>query len=356
MRARWSTVVGALGAIACGSDGAAKTGGPIVPPPVNADTIPLRALAAQRGRHIGSAADRGLRYTGTDLTRFKKLLAREFDVLTPENDMKHERIHTARTVYRFEPADSIVAFADSSGMRVRGHPLVWHRQLAPWLTSGSFTPAEGRSLLQEHITTVVNHYRGRLLAWDVVNEALADDGSLRPSVWLDLVGRDYIELAFRWARDADPSVALFYNDYNIEGINAKSDSAFALLRDLRARGVPIDGVGLQAHFIAGGVPATLGQNISRFASLGLKVHITELDVRVPVPSTAAVLQTQAQNYRDVLQTCLSYPACELVSVWGLSDRESWIPGAFPGFGEALLFDASYQPKAAFSAVYGALRP
>lgn len=351
---RWG-VLTLLGAMSCGSGGAPDINGPASPAPASADTIPLRTLVAQRGRHIGTAGDRGFRYTGSDLTRFRRLLAREFDLVTPENDMKHERIHPARTQYRFEPADSILAFADSAGLRVRGHPLVWHRQLASWLTSGSWTPTEARALLQDHVTTVVGHYRGRLLAWDVVNEALADDGSLRPGLWLDLVGRDYIELAFRAARAADPAVALFYNDYNIEGVNVKSDSAYALLREFRARGVPIDGVGLQAHFVAGGVPATLGQNISRFAALGLKVHITELDIRVPIPATAAMLQTQAQNYRDVVQTCLSYPACEVVSVWGLTDRESWIPSAFPGFGDALLFDASYQPKGAYFGVYDALK-
>jgi endo-1,4-beta-xylanase len=290
------------------------------------------------------------------LTRFKRLLAREFNLVTPENDLKHDHVHPGRAVYRFEPADSIVAFADSAGMRVRGHTLVWHSQLASWLTSGTWTQAEARTLLQEHITTVVGHYRGRLLAWDVVNEALADDGSLRSTFWLTRIGREYIELAFRAAREADPGVALFYNDYNIEGINAKSDSAYALIRDLRARGVPIDGVGLQAHFVAGGVPATLGQNIARFAALGIKVHITELDIRVPIPATSTQLQTQAQNYRDVVQTCLSSPACEVISVWGLTDRESWIPSVFTGFGEALLFDSSYQPKAAYFAVYGALKP
>ena len=351
---RW-IVLALLATISCGSSGESDVSGPTAPAPTSTDTMPLRTLAAARNRHIGTAGDRGFRYTGSDLTRFKRLLAREFDLVTPENDMKHERIHPARTQYRFEPADSIVAFADSAGLRVRGHPLVWHRQLAPWLTSGTWTPAEARALLQDHITTVVSHYRGRLLAWDVVNEALNDDGTLRQSLWRDLVGRDYVELAFRWAREADPAVPLFYNDYNIEGVNAKSDSAYALIRDLRARGVPIDGVGLQAHFVAGGIPATLGQNISRFAALGVKVHITELDVRVPTPATAAMLQTQAQNYRDIVQTCLSYPACEVISVWGLTDRESWIPGAFPGFGEALLFDVSYQAKAAYFGVYDVLK-
>jgi endo-1,4-beta-xylanase len=320
----------------------------------SADTIPLRVLAERRGLKLGAAVDRGFRYSGADGVKFRAVLAREFSLLTPENDMKHERIHPARDVYRFEPADSLVAFAEANGMRVRGHTLVWHRQLASWLTSGSWTRDEARALLTDHVARVVGHYKGRLLAWDVVNEALADDGTLRAGFWLDNAGREYIELAFRAARDADPGAMLFYNDYNIEGINAKSDSAYALIRDLRQKGVPVDGIGLQAHFQLGGVPASLAANIARFAALGLKVHITELDIRVPLPSSSAQLKSQAENYRDVLNACLQSAGCEAIVLWGFTDRESWVPAAFPGWGEALPFDASYQPKPAYWSVYDIL--
>lgn len=311
-------------------------------------------LAERRGLKLGAAVDRGFRYSGADGVKFRAVLAREFSLLTPENDMKHERIHPARDVYRFEPADSLVAFAEANGMRVRGHTLVWHRQLAGWLTSGSWTRDEVRALITDHVARVVGHYKGRLLAWDVVNEALADDGTLRVGFWLDNAGREYIELAFRAARDADPGAMLFYNDYNIEGINAKSDSAYALIRDLRQKGVPVDGIGLQAHFQLGGVPASLAANIARFAALGLKVHITELDIRMPLPSSSAQLKSQAENYRDVLNACLQSAGCEAIVLWGFTDRESWVPAAFPGWGEALPFDASYQPKPAYWSLYDIL--
>ncbi len=345
-----------LGVIGAGTCGGPSSGSPPPPPPPSSDTIPLRTLAAARGLRIGCAVDRGFRYGGSDGATFRAKLVREFSLLTPENDMKHARIHPARDTYRFEPADSLVALAEANGMQVRGHTLVWHRQLAGWLTSGTWTPDTARALLHDHIASVVGHYRGRLAAWDVVNEALAGDGSPRPGFWYDHIGRDYVELAFRWAHQADPNVALFYNDYDIEGINGKSDSAYALIQRLLARGVPIHGIGLQAHVRLGGVPTTLRANIARFAQLGLEVHITELDVRMPLPPTAAQLQTQADDYRDVLGACLSSaPACDALVMWGWSDRESWIPGAFPGWGDALIFDAAYRPKLAFLALYDLLK-
>lgn len=344
-----------IAAIGCGSDSPQLTAGndPLTPPA--GDTTSLRTLAARKARLIGSAVDRGFRYSGTDGVTFKTTLAHEFNLLTPENDMKFERIHPARDVYRFEPADSLVTFAEANGMKVRGHNLIWHQQLATWLTSGSWTADEARALLVDHVTKVVSHYRGHVLEWDVVNEGLADNGSLRSGFWLDHIGREYVELAFRTARAADPGVGLFYNDYNIEGINAKSDSLYALVRDFQARGVPIDGIGLESHFQLGGIPSTLGANIARFAALGLKVHITELDVRMLLPATTTQLQTQAQNYRDVVSTCFGSPACDVVVMWGFTDKESWIPNTFPGWGAALVFDSSYQPKPAYTSLHDLLK-
>jgi endo-1,4-beta-xylanase len=340
---------------ACGSDSAQSTSPTGHPSQPAADTVSLRTLATSKGRLIGSAVDRGLRYGGGDGVAFKTTLAREFSVLTPENDMKHERIHPARDVYRFEPADSLVTFADANGMKVRGHTLIWDQQLASWLTAGSWSADEAKTLLVDHITKVVSHYRGRVLEWDVVNEAFGENGSPRPGFWFDHLGKDYVELAFRTARDADPNVGLFYNDYNIEGINPKSDALYSLVRGFQARGVPISGIGLESHFQLGGVPSTLAANIARFAALGLKVHITELDVRMTLPSTAAQLQTQAQNYHDVLSICLQYPACDVVVMWGFTDKESWVPSAFPGWGAALILDATYQAKPAYTALHDLLK-
>ena len=328
---------------------------PTQPSQSTTDTTSLRTYAARRGVFVGSAIDRGFRYAGSDGVTFRSTMARQFSMLTAENDMKHDRIHPARDTYRFDPADSLVTFAESNGMRVRGHTLVFHNQLASWLTSGTWTRDDAKALLVDHITKVVSHYRGHVAEWDVANEVLGDNGALRSGFWLDRIGPEYVELAFRTARAADPTAGLYYNDYNIEGMNAKSDSAYAFVRDLMARGVPITGVGFESHFQVGGVPSSLAANIARFAALGLKVHITELDVRIQLPSTAAQLQTQAQNYRDVVSACVSSPACDTVVFWGFTDRESWIPSTFPGWGDALLFDSVYQPKPAFTSVQSSLK-
>ena len=356
---RWSilhsiTVSASFALIAgCGSD---PTGPPIDP---GGDTLPalptLRAIALTRGLRVGTAVDRLFR-NDAEGTLFKSVASREFSALTAENDMKHDRLQPLRGQYRYLRADSLVAFAEANGMSMRGHTLVWHQQNASWLTTGNWTQQEASALLQDHITNVVTHFRGKIVAWDVVNEALNDDGSRRSTVWSNNVGSDYIDIAFRAARAADPQALLFYNDYNIEGLNAKSDSVYALVRGMQQRGVPIDGIGFQGHFIVGQLPSTqaLSDNIARFAALGLKVHFTELDIRMPQPSTVAQQATQADNYRAVFDVCLRSTACQMIVTWGLTDKETWIPGVFNGWGEPLLFDGQYRPKIAYWAVHNLL--
>ncbi len=343
-------VLGILGLCACGSEPTDSDGNPL-------PRVPLRDLAVMHGLGIGAAADRSFHLAGDEGTQFRAVLASEFSVLTPENDMKFDRLRPAPSAFDFTRADALVGFAEANGMAVRGHTLVWHRQLASWLTAGVWTPDEARALLEEHVTTVTQHYRGRIAAWDVVNEALADDGSLRSGIWYDHLGREYIELAFQWAHAADPEAALFYNDYSLEWGGAKTDSAFALLSDLVARGVPVHGIGFQAHFQVGQLPSQddLVAVFKRFAELGLGVHITELDIRIPLPATADDLETQAESYARVAGACLSVPACDMLVMWGFTDADSWIPGAFPGFGQALIFTAAYQPKPAYWALHALLQ-
>ncbi len=318
--------------------------------------VPLRELAMARGLWIGSAADRSFHLSGSEGTQFRSVLATEFNVLTPENDLKHDRLQPAQGVFMFTRADSLVDFAEAHGMLVRGHTLVWHRQLASWLTSGVWTADEARALLQEHVTTVAQHYRGRIAAWDVVNEALADDGSLRSGFWLDHIGREYIDLAFEWAHEADPDAKLHYNDYSLEWAGPKADSAHALLSDLIQRDVPVDGIGFQAHFAVGQLPSQddIVATFTRFAGLGLSVHITELDIRIPLPATDEHLEMQAENFARVVGACLRVPACDTVVMWGFTDGDSWIPAAFPGFGQALIFTAMYVPKPAYWSLHNLL--
>jgi endo-1,4-beta-xylanase len=314
----------------------------------------LRNRADARGFLVGAAVNPSL----LSLDSYAETLGREFNLLVAENDMKFAATHPAPDRYNFCAADRLIAFAQANGMGVRGHTLVWHDSLPNWLTRGNYSCDDVLRILRDHIDTVVKHFKGNVLFWDVVNEAIAYGPPYgpQPSFWRQTIGPEYVDLAFRWAREADPDVKLFYNDTGGEGLGAKSDAVYNLVKGLLDRGVPLDGVGLQMHVGLTGAPtpATISANIQRLAQLGLSVHITEMDVRIPSPVTAANLAAQAAIYRGVVGACLANPKCEALLTWGVSDANSWIPGFFPGFGGALLFDEQFQPKPAYQAVLAAL--
>lgn len=326
-------------------------------------TTTLRGLAAGKGRSFGVAVDAS--FFGVNPAAYDTVVAREFNMIVAGNVMKWSSIHRdGRYQYRWGNPDAMVAFAQANNMKVRGHTLAWHQQNPAWLTSTTWNAETLKVLLKEHVDSVVGHYKGKVIAWDVVNEALSDgNGTLRVtgSPWAPQLGVSYIDLAFREARAVDPSAQLFYNDYSLEFNGAKQDSAFALISGMKARGVPIDGIGFQAHFQINadgtGIPSkdALVATFNRFAALGLKIHITELDIRIRTPgATQAELNAQTQGYTTVVSACLAVSACEAIVVWGLNDGESWIPGTFPGYGSALLFDDSFGRKATYTAVSGAL--
>ncbi|MFC7328705.1 endo-1,4-beta-xylanase [Marinactinospora rubrisoli] len=311
----------------------------------------LREHAQARGVQIGAGIEAG---PLTNEAQYRDILAAEFNAVTPGNEMKWESVEPQRGQYRWGPADQIVAAAEANGQQVRGHTLVWHSQLPSWVANGGFGAEELRGILRDHIEVEAGRYAGRIYAWDVVNEPFNEDGSLRDSVFYRTLGEEYIADAFRWAREADPNARLYINDYNVEGINAKSDALYELVRRLREQGVPIDGVGLQGHFILGQVPGTIEENLRRFADLGVDVAITELDIRIPMPADAAEIQQQAREYESVLAACLAVSRCTGVTVWGITDRHSWIPGTFPGYGAALPYDEQYRPKPAYHALHDTL--
>jgi endo-1,4-beta-xylanase len=249
--------------------------------------------------------------------------------------------------------DAIVGFAAGRGARVKGHALIWHGA-TPSLVNG-LAPADFRAAFERHIREIVTHYRGRVHAWDVVNEAVADDGmNLRDTVFRQKLGDGYIAEAFRLARAADPQARLFYNDYGGEGLGAKANRIYDLMRDLLAAGTPIDGVGLQMHVSANNRPpdSSIATNMRRLADLGLIVHISEMDVRVSgVPGTEQMrLEAQKTAYHDIVRVCVAEPRCEAITFWGFTDAHTWIRGDTP-----LLFDALYRPKPAFVGVLDALR-
>jgi endo-1,4-beta-xylanase len=322
-------------------------------PSLGADAAtPLRQLAAARGVHIGSSFDPE---PLQNEAAYRTVAATEFNAMTTGNTLKWDWVEPNRGQFNWTAGDQEVAFATANGQKVRGHALVWHNQLPGWLSNGNFAATELRTIMQQHIATEAGRYKGRIYAWDVVNEPFNEDGTRRTdSLWQQKLGDGYIADALRAARTADPAAKLYINDYNVEGLGAKSDALYNLVRQLKAAGVPIDGVGLQSHFILGQIPATLQQNIARFAALGVDVAITELDIRMPMPSTAAKLAQQAADYSTVVKACLAVSRCVGLTVWSFTDRYSWIPAFFPGYGAALPWDANYGHKPAYDAIAAAL--
>lgn len=211
--------------------GAATVGALLSGAAAHAADSPLRDLGAAKGKIVGTAVT-GSKLTGT----YGDVAAAQFSSLTPGNAMKWGSVEPSQGVFDWTEADQIVAFAQAHGQQVRGHTLVWHNQNPNWLTGGSWTPDRLSTLLRNHIDTEVGRYKGRIAAWDVVNEAFNEDGTYRPTLWYQGLGADYIANALTWARAADPAAKLYINDYNVEGVNAKSTALYDLVRSLKARG------------------------------------------------------------------------------------------------------------------------
>ena len=297
-------------------------------------------------------------------SNYAAILGSEFSQLQAENEMKFGLIHPGVSTYDFTGGDALVSFAQGHTMVVRGHTLVWHNQVPTWVTSGNYTSLQLPAILQDHVTTVMGHYAGKVYAWDVVNEAFNDDGTMRDTIWYDQpgigfagMGTKYIEQALNWAHAADPNAKLFYNDYNAEPIDAKSDAIYTMAQDFKNRGVPLDGIGFQLHidltFDNPTTLASLTSDLQRFAALGLDLHITELDIRLQ-DSSAASLAAQAKLYGEIATICVQQPSCRVFQTWGFTDKYSWIPNAFLGWGWALPFDANYQEKPAYTSIKNAL--
>ncbi|NLE70886.1 MAG: endo-1,4-beta-xylanase [Actinomycetales bacterium] len=358
----------ALALAACGGGGeeaAAPTpeGEPV--PSIHDDHTPLRDLAPE-GVVIGAAAAGGGHFgSGRDPfdvdEEYREVLAAEFSSVTPENQLKWEYVHPAPDEYDFAAADAIVEFAEEHGMAVRGHTLVWHSQNPAWLENGDYTPDELRAILEDHITTVVGRYAGRIQQWDVVNEVLDDGGHLRreENIWVRELGPEIIADAFRWAHEADPDALLFLNDYNAESVNAKTNGYVMLVEDLLAEGVPVHGFGAQGHLsLEYGSPGDgVRESLQRFADLGLATAITELDVRIELDGGEAGVEDlarQADYYRDVIEGCLAVEGCSSITLWGFTDRYSWVPSWFDGMGAATVLTEDMGIKPAYDAIAEAL--
>ena len=319
----------------------------------------LREAANSAGMLTGAA----VRPSMFSEAAYTATLSREFNMVEPEDAMKWWVLRRTAGAFDFSGGDEVVRFAHIHGMKVRGHCLVWDHDNPAWLVQGHFTPAELSRLLQDHIATVMKHYAGQVFAWDVVNEALDEKGQPKNSPWYNQPGigmaekgTAYIEQAFRWAHEADPQALLFYNEAEGEGLNRKSEAIYAMAKDFKQRGVPIDGIGLQLHISRLDFDAApVAANIARLTALGVQVHITELDVSLPLDATGDArkddLLRQAEVYRSVVRACLQSPGCTAIQTWGFTDKYSWIGSHSHGTrGAALPFDRAYKPKSAYNAL------
>jgi endo-1,4-beta-xylanase len=349
---------------ACGGGGYSGGGGGNNNPPPN--TATLAQNAAKHSLMVGAAADSPYLSDSS----YAATLGSQYNELTAENEMKFASVAPTSATETYTGADALVSFAQAHQMAVRGHTLVWYQQVPTWVTTGGYTSSQLSQILQDHITNEMTHFAGNVYAWDVVNEAFNDDGSgstpatVRSTIWYDSpgigfagMGTAYIEQALNWARAADPNAKLFYNDYNIETQNPKSDAVYLMAQDFTTRNVPLDGIGFQFHinpsFDTTANLASVTSNLQRFAALGLDIHITELDIAL-TDSSSASFNAQAKLYGELATICLQQPKCKLFQTWGFTDKYSWIPGFTNNQkGWALPFDANYQKKPAYTSILNA---
>jgi endo-1,4-beta-xylanase len=327
----------------------------------------LRAHAADRGLLVGCAV---IPEKLTGEAEYSGLVAAQSNILVPENAMKWAALRPAPDKYSFGGADTIVAFASAHGQKVRGHNLCWHEAIPNWFAA-TVTKDNARQVLTEHIRTVAGRYAGKVHSWDVVNEAIDTKSGLpngmRKSPWLELAGLDYVDLAFRAAREADPAALLTYNDYGIEtdapDETEKREAVLALVRGMKKRGVPIDAVGVQSHLKT--QSAAPGRGLRDFVrelrQMGLRVFVTELDVdeKKLEGSDAERDAAIARIYRDYVTMMVAEPNVDAVLTWGITDRYTWLNG--PKWARpdgkpqrCLPFYADYQPAPTFFALRGAI--
>jgi endo-1,4-beta-xylanase len=300
----------------------------------------LRELAEKRGLYIGGAVQAAY----LKEPDYAAAVAGQFNILTPEYELKMCIVWPERERFDFSASDAIVQFALDHHMRVRGHTLVWKECVPDWILNGKFSVEEGKQLLHQYISTVVGRYKGKIQYWDVLNETIE-----RSPIWEQLVGKDYATLAFQWAHEADPDALLFYNDYDIETGNYKSGLLYETLKKWLAAGVPVSGVGFQSHFKYVIQTDVLAENIARFNALGLEVHLTEIDYAT-TPGYAKSEQDQLQVYTNLMEACLKAPKCPVFILWGVTDKYSWLNKANRP-ANPLILDADYQPKPAYAALY-----
>ncbi|KAI5776902.1 glycosyl hydrolase family 10 protein [Geopyxis carbonaria] len=309
----------------------------------------LNEKALAKGKHyFGNIADPN---TLSD-TNVQNILKSDFGMITPEYSMKWEATESVQGQFNFADADATMDFASSNGQKVRGHTLIWYASAPAFLTG--LSKDDLTAAIKSHISTVVKRYAGRIYAWDVVNEIFEDSGEFRQSVFYTVLGEDFVDIAFRAASEADPAAMLYINEYNLEWAGPKIEAMIALVKRLKDRGVPIDGVGSQTHLELGKVDTVKDQLQYLADETGLDVAITELDIRIPLDVTEEKKQQQKTEYQTVVSACMAVESCVGVSLWGVSDKNSWVDQGMPGYDAPLLWDDNFAKKPAYDGVDAAL--
>ncbi|GJC87647.1 endo-1,4-beta-xylanase 1 [Colletotrichum liriopes] len=317
----------------------------------------LHELAVKAGKkYFGTATDNG-ELSDAAYTAITKD-ASNFGQVTPGNGQKWDYLQANQGTFTYGYADVVPDFAKRNGQILRCHTLLYRAQTPKWVTGGKWTKAQMTSIITAHINNVVGHYKGECYAWDVANEAIDDQGNYRQdTTFYNVLGLDYLTLAFNTAHAADPAAKLYYNDYNIENVNAKQQKTLELVKFVQDAGAPIHGVGMQGHFIVGSMPSQedLETAASQYTALGVEVAYTEFDVKfTSLPYTTTGLQSQADAYVAVINACLNVEGCVGWTIWDWTDKYSWVPGTFPGQGGACLWDNNFKPKPAYYSVSSAL--
>lgn len=324
------------------------TAGPTGTTAKPASSTTTSASANAKHIYLGAAVEPGQLDDAKFVAALKKY---KFDSLTPENAMKFGPIEPDQGKFNWAGADKIVNFAKANGMRVRGHTLNWYIEIPGWVNG--LSNEQAKAAMKNHIQQVMGRYKGKIAEWDVVNEAFNDDGSLRDDAWKQKLGNDYIAMCFQWAHEADPSAKLFYNDYSMESFDAanggkaaKAQAVLDMVKDFKARGIPIDGVGFQTHS-SGEYPGTgpaIKAMMQKLGQLGVQVEVTELDVKDHGDEAS-----KAKRYGDIGAACAQAGNCTGVTTWGLYDGHTWLPGQDP-----LMLDGAFNAKPSYAALTKAI--
>lgn len=324
------------------------------------DSLHLRDYAEMLGKYIGVCVPAGSMNIANDNDKYAKKIYTEFNAVVAENEMKMDALEPSRGNFNYTNGDKLVNFARRHNMKVRGHTLCWHSQVPKWISEDGYkndknwSKKELLSILKRHIVTVMRHFKGKVAEWDVVNETLDDNQwgvtatngkyYLRQSIWVKVIGEEFLDSAFTWAHREDPDAKLFLNDYgaDFQG-GAKSNAMFNLVKRMKNSGVPIDGVGLQCHLSSGDAVEGIAKNARYYKSkLGIDCIITELELKAG-NNTTANMTKQAAAYKKILEGFLTCSNAPTMMIWGIDDAHTWIEGDQ----NPLIFDKNLQPKPAY---------